>query len=116
MANNNNTLTTQPDAEQNQESWIIPGPLVLGLFSVVKIAVDPLRWREQIKHLPQSKIKVHLSEMQQPPQIFVTFGTRRVARSIPGTEGAVAVWRGGWQHGAEKQKCTRNEGDNGNVW
>lgn len=96
-------LTAQPDAEYDQESRIIPGPLVLGLFPVVEVAVDSLWGREQVKHLPQGKFKVHLPEMEQPSQVLVAFGARCVACSVPGAEGAVAVRRGGGQHGAESK-------------
>lgn len=104
MLSNEPRRTTQPDAEQDQEGRIISGPLVLGLFPVVKVAVDPL-WRcEQVKHLPQGKFKVHLSEVQQPPQVLVAFGPSRVACGVPGAKGTVALRRGGGQHGAVKNE------------
>ena len=40
--------------------------------------------------------------MEQPPQVLVAFGSRRVACGVPGTKGAVAVRRGGRQHDAER--------------
>lgn len=105
------TLTTQPDAEQHQEGWIVSGPLVLGLFPVVEVAVDPLWRREQVQHLPQGKFKVHLSEVQQPPQVLVALGPRRVACSVSGAKGTVAVVRGGRQHGAvRKEEGWREDG------
>lgn len=94
-------LTTQPDAEQGQESRVVPGPLVLSLFPVVEVAVNSLWRRKQVKHLPHRKLKVHLSEMEQPSQVLVALGACRVTCSVPNAEGAVAVRRGGWQHGAE---------------
>lgn len=66
----------------------------------MEVAVDSLWRRKQVKHLPEGKFKVHLPEMEQPPQVLVALGTRCVASSVPGTEGAVAVLRGGRQHGA----------------
>lgn len=97
--------TTQPDAEQDQKGRVVPGPLVLGLLPVVEVAVDPLRRREQVEHLPQGKLKVHLPEMEQSPQVLVALGASRVTCGIPGARGAVAVWRGGRQHGAGCQTC-----------
>lgn len=69
----------------------------------MEVAVDSLRRREQIKHLPQGKFKVHLSEVEQPSQVLVALGASRVTRRVPQAEGAVALRRGGWQHGAEYQ-------------
>lgn len=69
----------------------------------MEVAVDPL-WRgEQVKHLPQGKLKVHLLEMEEPPQVLVAFGTRCVPRSVSGAQGTVALPRGGRQHAAKKQ-------------
>ena len=57
--------TTQPDAQQDKESRIVPGPLVLCLFPVVEVSINSLWRRKQIKHLPQGKFKVHLTEIKQ---------------------------------------------------
>lgn len=92
--------TAEPDAEQDQEGRVVTGPLVLGLFPVVEVAVDPLWRREQVEHLPQGKLKVHLPHVEQPPQVLVSLGTGRVARRIPGARCTVAMRRGGRQHGA----------------
>lgn len=107
----NTVRTTQPDAEQNQEGRVVPGPLVLGLFPVVEVAVDSLRRREQVEHLPHGELKVHLPEMQQSPQVLVALCTRRVACGVPGAEGTVAVGRGGRQHGAERSQEERTRGE-----
>jgi hypothetical protein len=42
-------------------------------FPVVEIPVDPLRCYEQVYHLPQGKLKVHLVEFDKLSQVFVTF-------------------------------------------
>ena len=39
-------------------------------FSVLKISVDLLRFVEQIQHLPQSKLKIHMTEVENPSQIL----------------------------------------------
>lgn len=93
-------LTTQPDAEQHQERRVIPGPLVFSLFAVVEVAVHFLWGCEQIEHLPYGELEVHLSEMQEPPQVLVAFGTGRVPCRIPCAEAAVLVdlWRACRQH------------------
>lgn len=84
-------LTTQPDAEQHQERRVVPSPLVFGLFAVVEVAVHFL-WRcEQVEHLPHGKLKIHLSEMQESPQVLVALGSGRVPRCILRTQAAVPV-------------------------
>lgn len=67
----------------------------------MKVAVDSLRRRKQVDHLPQGKFKVHLSEIKQAPEVLVAFGARCVARSVPGAGSAVAVGCSGRQHAAE---------------
>ena len=76
-------LTTQPYAEQDQEGGVIAGPLVLGLFPVVEVTVDPLRRGEQVEHLPGSKLEIHLPEAEQTPQVLVALSASRVARCVP---------------------------------
>ena len=39
-------------------------------FSILKIPVDVLRFVEQIEHLPDCKLKVHLTEVEYPPEIL----------------------------------------------
>lgn len=96
-------LTAQPNAEQDQKSRVVSGPLIFSLFPVLEVSVHSLRRGKQVKHLPQGEFKVHLSEMKQPPQVLVALRTRCVPCSVPGTEGTVAVWRRGGQHGAENE-------------
>lgn len=69
----------------------------------MEVAVDPLRRREEVKHLPQGEVKVHLPEVEQPPQVLVALGAGRVASGVPGSERAVAALRRGRQHGAGNQ-------------
>ena len=39
-------------------------------LSVLKVSVDILRFVEKIEHLPNGKFKVHLSEVEYPPQVL----------------------------------------------
>ena len=39
-------------------------------FSILKVPVDVLRFVEQIEHLPDSELKVHLTEVEYPPEIL----------------------------------------------
>lgn len=55
---------------KDEKRWIIPGKLSFGLLSVLKVSVDILRFVEKIKHLPNGKFKVHLSEVEYPPQVL----------------------------------------------
>lgn len=103
--------TAEPDAEQDQEGRVVPGPLVLGLLPVVEVAVDALRRREEVEHLPQGELKVHLPHVEQPPQVLVALGAGRVAGRVPGARRAVAVRRGGRQHGAGGGQVVRVMGE-----
>uniref|UniRef100_A0A8V0YUT3 Cytochrome c oxidase assembly factor 5 n=1 Tax=Gallus gallus TaxID=9031 RepID=A0A8V0YUT3_CHICK len=60
--------TAEPHAEEHQEGGVVPRPLVLGLLPVVEVPVDPLRGGEQVQHLPQRELEVHVPHVQQPPQ------------------------------------------------
>jgi len=37
---------------------------------ILKVPVDLLGLIEQVEHLPQSKLKIHLPEVEYPPQIL----------------------------------------------
>ena len=39
-------------------------------FSVCEIPVDLLRLDHEVDHLPDGKLKVHLTEVENPPQIL----------------------------------------------
>ena len=39
-------------------------------LSVLKVSVDILRFVEEIKHLPDGKFKIHLSEVKYPSQVL----------------------------------------------
>ena len=39
-------------------------------FSILKVPVDVLRFVEQIEHLPDRKLKIHLTEVEYPPEIL----------------------------------------------
>ena len=39
-------------------------------FSILKVPVDVLRFVEQIEHLPDGELKVHLTEVEYPPEIL----------------------------------------------
>ena len=39
-------------------------------FSVLKIPVDALRLVEQVEHLPERELEVHLPEVEYPPEIL----------------------------------------------
>ena len=39
-------------------------------FSILKVPVDVLRSVEQIEHLPDGELKVHLTEVEYPPEIL----------------------------------------------
>lgn len=82
---------TKPDAEKDQECWVVTCPLVFSLLAVVEVAVHPL-WRgEQVEHLPHGELKVHLPEVKKPPQVLVALGSCRVPRSISGAEAPVTM-------------------------
>jgi len=39
-------------------------------FSVSKVPVDLLRLDHEVDHLPQGKLKIHLAEVENPPEIL----------------------------------------------
>jgi len=97
-------LTAEPDAEQHQESGVVPGPLVLRLLPVVEVPVDSLRRSEQVEHLPQRELEVHLAQVEQPAQVLVALRPGRVPGGVPGAQRPAApapgAARRGGQHGA----------------
>lgn len=97
-------LTAEPDAEEHQERGVVPRPLVLGLLPVVEVPVDPLRRGEQVEHLPEGELEVHLSEVEQPPQVLVALRPGRVPGRVAGAQRPVALAAGadggGGQHRA----------------
>lgn len=70
----------------------------------MEVPVDPLRGGEQVQHLPQRELEVHVPHVQQPPQVLVPLSSGRVPRRIAGAERAVALTAGahggGGQHRA----------------
>ena len=61
-------LQTELWSPENQNDKI--SLQLFAYFSVLKISVDLLRFVEQIQHLPQSKLKIHVSEMENPSKIL----------------------------------------------
>ncbi len=44
--------------------------IVITYFSVCKVPVDLLWLHQEIDHLPQSKLEIHLPEVENPPEIL----------------------------------------------
>ena len=59
-------LQTELSSPENQNEKL--SLQLFAYFSVLKI--DLLRFVEQIQHLPQSKLKIHVSEMENPSKIL----------------------------------------------
>lgn len=73
---------TQPAREKNEKRGIVACKLTFRFFTIVEIFVHFLRRREQVHHLPQRKLKVHLIELEQTAQVAVTFHRGRHARFV----------------------------------
>ena len=43
---------------------------LISYFSILKVPVDVLRFVEQIEHLPDGELEVHLTEVKYPPEIL----------------------------------------------
>lgn len=70
---------TEPSGQKDQKSGVIAGELTLCLLTVVEVLVDFLRRYEQICHLPEGELEVHLFELEQAPHIAVPLHCRRHA-------------------------------------
>ena len=50
----------EPSREEDEEGRVVAGELELGLLPVAKVAVDLLGRGQQVDHLPERELKVHL--------------------------------------------------------
>lgn len=86
---------TKPSGQKDQKSGVIARELTLRFLAVVKVLVH-LLWRcEQVHHLPQRELKVHLFELEQASHIAIPLHCRRHASLVcdgRGEEGTGGVF------------------------
>jgi len=62
----------EKEAQEDEEGRIVPRPLVLGPFSMLKVQVNFLGGDAEMNELPNGEFKVHLTKHENSPQIFVS--------------------------------------------